>query len=198
MGAGDFLAQTMLENNNLSTVDYWRTAKFFGIGFAVAVNLNETFENLIIFTSSNGCFLLQGPGLRAWYGVLDARIRSTKPLTRTLEKVFIDQIVFAPLFLGGLISIIGFTQHRDVERIKTKLQNEYFDILKSNYYVWPWVQLINFRFVPLNYQVLLAQVVAVMWNIYVSWRTNLQERAARSQLTTTVNPSISNSSSNAS
>jgi len=172
MGAGDFFAQTLLENNSLSTVDYSRTAKFFGIGFIVA-----------------------GPGLRKWYGLLDARIRSTKPLTRTLEKVFFDQIVFAPLFLGGLVSIIGFTQHQDIEKIKTKLQNEYVDILKSNYYVWPWVQLINFRFVPLNYQVLVTQVVAVMWNIYVSWRTNLDERA---KLTASVNSAITDENNNAS
>lgn len=107
---------------------------------------------------------------------MDSRIRAKKPLTRTLEKVFVDQFVFAPLFLGGLISIIGFTQHFDIVKVKDKLQNEYLDILKSNYYVWPWVQLINFRFVPLNYQVLLTQTVAVLWNIYVSWRTNLSER----------------------
>lgn len=124
--------------------------------------------------------LLQGPGLRTWYGVLDRRIRAKKPLTRTLEKVFVDQVVFAPIFLAGLISIIGFSQHRDIEKIKTKLKMEYVDILISNYYVWPWVQLINFRFVPLNYQVLVTQMVAVMWNIYVSWRTNLNERAIKS------------------
>lgn len=42
MGAGDVIAQTALEDNNLSTVDYWRTAKFFGIGFCVAVSCNKT------------------------------------------------------------------------------------------------------------------------------------------------------------
>lgn len=126
--------------------------------------------------------------------MLDKRITAKKPLTRTLQKVFIDQVVFAPLFLAGLVSIIGFSQHRDIEIIKTKLQMEYVDILKSNYYVWPWVQLINFRFVPLNYQVLITQIVAVMWNIYVSWRTNLTERAIKS---TTVKGSMDTAASNA-
>lgn len=95
---------------------------------------------------------------------------------RTVQKVFVDQFVFAPVFLAALLSVIGYSQHQDVEKVKEKLQNEYTDILTSNYAVWPWVQLINFRFVPLNYQVLLTQSVAVLWNIYFSWRTNLRER----------------------
>lgn len=96
---------------------------------------------------------------------------------RTVQKVCVDQFVFAPFFLAALLSVIGYSQHQDVEKVKDKIQNDYVDILTSNYAVWPWVQLINFRFVPLNYQVLLTQSVAVLWNIYFSWRTNLSERA---------------------
>lgn len=96
---------------------------------------------------------------------------------QTTQKVFIDQMVFAPVFLAILLSIIGYSQVQDVEKVKAKLQSEYKDILVANYSVWPWVQIINFQFVPLNYQVLLTQTVAVFWNVYFSWRTNLKDRA---------------------
>lgn len=122
-------------------------------------------------------FPSQGPGLRKWYGVLDKHVTAKTPMGRTVQKVFVDQFVFAPFFLAALLSVIGFSQHQDIEKVKDKMRNDYVDILKSNYAVWPWVQLINFRFVPLNYQVLLTQSVAVLWNIYFSWRTNLRERA---------------------
>lgn len=99
-----------------------------------------------------------------------------------MQKVFIDQVVFAPFFLAALLSIIGYSQVQDVGKLKSKLQSEYTDILKANYSVWPWVQIINFQFIPLNYQVLLTQTVAVFWNIYFSWRTNLNQRSAQTEI----------------
>lgn len=56
MGTGDFIAQTLLEKNKLSTVDYWRTANFFGIGFVVAVSnkrKRELIQSIILLPEMN-------------------------------------------------------------------------------------------------------------------------------------------------
>lgn len=175
MGTGDFLAQTVIEKQKLSQLDYARTLRFFAIGFCVAVS--SSFHFISIEIKMMCFFLLQkGPGLRKWYGTLDAKCTATSKLGRTAQKVFIDQIVFAPIFLACLLSMIGYSQHQDVGKVKEKLQNDYPDILIANYSVWPWVQIINFSIIPLNYQVLWTQTFAVFWNIYFSWRTNLKER----------------------
>ena len=89
-----------------------------------------------------------------------------------MKKVAADQIVFAPVFIGILISAIGSLQGSSPAQIRAKLEKEYPDILKTNYKIWPAVQLINFAFVPLNYQVVVVQLVAVLWNTYISFVTS--------------------------
>lgn len=136
-------------------------------------------------------WLLQGPGLRKWYGVLDKYVSAKTPIGRTMQKMCIDQFIFAPIFLCGLLSAISYMQHQDTDRVKSKIQSDYFDILLANYSVWPVVQIINFQFVPLNYQVLLTQTVAVFWNIYFSWKANSKEKQQPLDGLESTNPSTS-------
>ena len=106
---------------------------------------------------------------------MDANVIGRTKAVIALKKVALDQFLMAPAFLATLVGIIGFSQGHNVEEVKNKLSNEYKDILVTNYYIWPWVQLTNFYMVPLNYQVLVAQIVAVLWNTYLSWKTNKNE-----------------------
>lgn len=56
--------------------------------------------------------------------------------------------------------------------VRKKLEREYPEILVANYKLWPAIQLLNFYFVPLNYQVVLVQIIAVMWNTYICFKTS--------------------------
>ena len=42
-----------------------------------------------------------------------------------------------------------------------KLESTYFEALKKNWMVWPAVQAVNFKFVPLEHRVMVVNVVAL-------------------------------------
>lgn len=67
---------------------------------------------------------------------------------------------------------IGLLQGSKPNDVLKKLQRDYPDIIVANYKIWPAVQLLNFYFVPLNYQVVLVQIIAVAWNTYISFKTS--------------------------
>ncbi|XP_055041571.1 mitochondrial inner membrane protein Mpv17 isoform X2 [Misgurnus anguillicaudatus] len=55
---------------------------------------------------------------------------------------------------------------------KMLFDQDYTDALISNYYLWPPVQIANFYFVPLHHRLAVVQIVAVVWNSYLSWKAN--------------------------
>uniref|UniRef100_A0A7G3AF19 Mitochondrial inner membrane protein Mpv17 n=1 Tax=Lutzomyia longipalpis TaxID=7200 RepID=A0A7G3AF19_LUTLO len=147
MASGDVIAQVVVEKTD--NYNYLRTAQFSAIGLFMA-----------------------GPGLRFWYGILDKHIHGRNVKIKTLKKVALDQLIFAPTFMLAFLGVLGVMKGQALPEIEDKIRADYVDILKTNYCIWPWVQLANFSIIPLNYQVLVVQFVAIFWNTYLSWKTN--------------------------
>ncbi|KAK8075231.1 hypothetical protein PG997_009894 [Apiospora hydei] len=49
-----------------------------------------------------------------------------------------------------------------------KLEKSYKPALQANYMLWPFVQLVNFKFVPLHHRVLFVNVISIGWNCFLS------------------------------
>lgn len=168
MGGGDLIAQHFIEKKRPDQLNLKRTLQFAGMGLFVV----STRTFIYCISVANPLLFSQGPGLRYWYGFLERSITGRSTAIRTVKKVLVDQLCCSPVFLATFISVVGALQGQNVEGIQRKLKQEYMDVLVTNYYVWPVVQLANFSLVPLNYQVLFVQVVAIFWNTYLSWKTN--------------------------
>ncbi|KAK6633264.1 hypothetical protein RUM44_003865 [Polyplax serrata] len=148
MGTGDLIAQVFIEGKSFRQIDTVRMAKFGFVG--------------TIFV---------GPPLRIWYGTMEKYFGSQGKFT-ALKKVTVDQLMFAPAFLVVIMTVVSAVQGNSVREINDKIALDYTDVLISNYKLWPAVQLLNFYMVPLNYQVLTVQIVAIFWNTYLSWKMN--------------------------
>lgn len=79
-----------------------------------------------------------------------------------------DQLTFAPTFIAVFFIVQGYLDGKRIAGIKERLRLRYRDTLNANYMIWPWVQLANFTVVPLQYRVLLANLVALGWNVYLT------------------------------
>lgn len=111
-----------------------------------------------------------GPGLLVWYKFLERVIGKEQTLKATLKKVALDQTIFAPVGLFSIMGAKSLLDGRSLEEFKTQLSNHYPEILVNNYKVWPAVQILNFSIVPLQFRVLIVQLVALGWNTYLALR----------------------------
>ncbi|XP_069584702.1 protein Mpv17 isoform X1 [Ranitomeya imitator] len=148
VGVGDVISQQLVERRGLQGHSVERSMKMMGIGF---------------------CFV--GPVVGGWYKVLDGIIYGSSK-TAAMKKMLLDQGAFAPCFLGCFLTIVGSLNGLSKEEIWDKLQRDYTDALITNYYIWPAVQMANFYFVPLHFRLAVVQVVAIIWNSYLSWKAN--------------------------
>lgn len=122
----------------------------------------------------------KGPTLTLWYRFLAKQV-GTKGSLVTLKKVALDQLCFAPICIGTLLTVLGTIQGHPPRETVAKIKRDYSDIMIANYKLWPAVQLLNFYVVPLNYQVLLVQCIALSWNTYISWKTQSERSPTKKE-----------------
>ncbi|XP_076188541.1 mitochondrial inner membrane protein Mpv17 isoform X4 [Aptenodytes patagonicus] len=98
MGAGDVVAQQLVERRGLHGHHGPRTLKMMAIGF---------------------CFV--GPVVGGWYRILDQLIPGTTKVV-AVKKMVLDQGGFAPCFLGCFLAITGAMNGLSAEENWSKIQ----------------------------------------------------------------------------
>jgi protein Mpv17 len=141
--AGDCITQNFFESKD--SHDWKRTLRLAAFGSCIA-----------------------GPAMVYWYRFLNKNIVFQSPTKQVVTRVLMDQLMFSPTFLGIFFTYNGIMEGQSFEGIKEKLRKGYWPALLGNWTVWPAVQLVNFKFVPLNYQTILVNSVALGWNTYLS------------------------------
>ncbi|GAB4814665.1 hypothetical protein N2152v2_001711 [Parachlorella kessleri] len=103
-------------------------------------------------------FIFIGPALHYWYGTL-GRLVTAKGTAGTLIKLTADQLAFAPTFISAILGLIMAFEGQ-AHALPDKLRQDLFTIVRSNWMLWVPFQFFNFRYVPVNLQVLSSNVVA--------------------------------------
>jgi protein Mpv17 len=133
---GDTMAQQGVERRGFANQDLARTGRMAFYG---------------------GCIF--GPAATTWFNFLQRKVVIPgRPNLEIVARVGLDQTVFASANLFVFLSTMAVLEGSDP---KEKLKSTYTMALSKNWMVWPWVQLTNFKFTPLEHRVLVVNVVSL-------------------------------------
>nr|OQO20399.1 hypothetical protein B0A51_10489 [Rachicladosporium sp. CCFEE 5018] len=98
-----------------------------------------------------------------------------------MKRVAFDQLLFAPVGLACFFTFMTVAEGGGKRAIIRKFQDVYIPALKANFLVWPLVQALNFRIVPIQFQIPFVSTIGIAWTAYLSL-TNSADPEVVSQL----------------
>ncbi|KAI9830180.1 MAG: Plasma membrane t-SNARE, secretory vesicle fusion [Phylliscum demangeonii] len=108
---------------------------------------------------------VMGPAATIWFRFLQRRVRLPNRNAEIVARVVADQAIFGPTILVAFLTSMSLMEGSDPA---DKLKKTYKQALLKGWSIWPVVQLVNFKFVPLEHRLLVVNVFALGWNCYLS------------------------------
>ncbi|KAG8596596.1 hypothetical protein GDO81_001981 [Engystomops pustulosus] len=112
-------------------------------------------------------FFFTGPLSHYFYLFLEQWIPSSLPLAG-LRRLLLDRLIIAPAFLLLFFIVINFLEGKNLKALNQTLKERYWSALKMNWKVWTPFQFINVNYVPVQFRVLFANMVAFFWYTYLA------------------------------
>ncbi|WJX16460.1 hypothetical protein P8452_06481 [Trifolium repens] len=121
-----------------------------------------------------------GPVGHYWYEGLDRFIRYRlllKPnsFRFVAAKVGADGFLFGPLDLLVFFTYMGFSTGKSVPQIKEDVKRDFLPAFILEGGIWPVVQVANFRYVPVRYQLLYVNFFCLLDSCFLSWVEQQQD-----------------------
>ncbi|PNY29001.1 Protein sym1 [Tolypocladium capitatum] len=125
------------------------------------------FERLTRFMAYGFCI---APLQFRWFKFLSSAFPMTKTsaLGPAMKRVVFDQLVYAPFGVGLFFVTMTVAEGGGRRAVSNKLRDMYVPTLKANYLVWPAVQMVNFRLMPVMFQLPFVSTIGIAWTAYLS------------------------------
>jgi protein Mpv17 len=137
---------------------------------------------------------IMAPIQHKWFGFLNRIFPLAKGAgtSAAAKRTAFDQLLFAPVGLGAFFTFMTVAEGGGRKEIQKKFQDIYIPSLKANYLVWPAVQLINFRLMPRQFQIVsdsrgpearvtanelqpFVSTIGIAWTAYLSLSNSAEE-----------------------
>ncbi|KAI9727031.1 MAG: hypothetical protein M1834_008557 [Cirrosporium novae-zelandiae] len=166
LGKDDFIS---IEIKDLDKKDSWTTESM-----PRTLPPPFDFERLTRFMSYG---FIMAPIQFKWFGFLSRAfpITKTSATIPALKRVAVDQLVFAPVGLSCFFTFMTVAEGGGKRAIMRKFQDVYVPSLKANFVLWPAVQIINFRVMPIQFQLPFVSTIGIAWTAYLSLTNSSDE-----------------------
>jgi protein Mpv17 len=115
-----------------------------------------------------------------WFGLLSRVFPMAKgqpALGQALKRVVMDQLVYAPFGLALFFSVMTVAEGGGRRAVQNKMRDMYLPTLKANYILWPAVQMVNFRLMPMQFQLPFVSTIGIAWTAYLSLTNATEDEA---------------------
>lgn len=168
-GVGDIVCQRMFPDNNPSTSTNTQGPP--------EINYRRTAEMTLIRS------FVMAPFLYVYFPFL-ARLVPGQDFHRVLLRVCADQAIGSPVSTS-LVFAAACTLQGHPEDTYKRISENLVPTWKTGATYWPIVHSVNFKFVPVAHQPLVAHVMSVYWNVILSYYSNSKLGKETSSSTTT-------------
>jgi protein Mpv17 len=103
---------------------------------------------------------------QTWYTVLDKLPKAIIGWRRIALKTTLDLALFEPVAVAAFFSWMTWAEGGDIKR---KLERDFVSTLIAEWALWLPVQTINFWKVPVNYQLLVVNMVCLLDSTFLCW-----------------------------
>lgn len=156
-GVGDLLAQGFFPAETPSDItpsyDYARTGRAMVYGGCIFGVAGDRWYKL----------------LQKVHAPVQLELKRAQTVATTVTRVVVDQTCFSPCLVGVYFYAMLKMEGKSHEELMDKVRNNWWPTLKANWLVWPVVQLANFGIVPVEFQLIVVNVVSIGWNCYISY-----------------------------
>ncbi|XVE54262.1 hypothetical protein DITRI_Ditri03aG0066600 [Diplodiscus trichospermus] len=175
-GIGDITAQYITHSISKKRLQYKDGEQEFRINWKRAA-----------ITSMFG-FGFVGPVGHFWYEGLDRFIKMRlqlrpKSVRFVATKVAMDGLIFGPVDLLLFFTYMGFSLGKTVAQVKEDVKRDFLPALILEGGVWPIVQVANFRYIPVRYQLLYVNIFCLLDSAFLSWLEQQKDAPWKQQFT---------------
>ncbi|XP_008333767.1 peroxisomal membrane protein 2 [Cynoglossus semilaevis] len=111
--------------------------------------------------------IITGPVSHYFYQLMEVWMPTTDPYC-IVKRLLLDRLFFAPGFLLIFYFVMNVLEAKGWKDFEQKMRQSYLTALKMNWKVWTPFQFINVNFVPVQFRVLFANMVAFFWYAYLA------------------------------